>query len=323
MSRFHISQRQAADYRRGDVFLAGDASHIHSPVGGQGMNTGIQDACNLAWKLALVASGRGRPELLDSYQAERHPVGEKLLAATTGFTRVVLWRNPVAEAVRDRAASILTAFDAVQDRIRMAGSELGIHYRGSPIVREDHAASLGGMWEGWLHRGLRAGDRAPDGTALAGGRPGAGASVRAVRRGAPHAVTVRRRAAGRRRRPRGGGASGGIPVRRTDRLSHRRPGFGRRRPPESCWTPTGRCIGPTASKMRRCSWCGRTVTSATWPGPRMPRSCATTCGGFSFSLLIRFPIGFSASGRLADVWVRRRICSPKSGTTEPLPREAS
>ncbi len=166
MSRFHISQRQAADYRRGDVFLAGDASHIHSPVGGQGMNTGIQDACNLAWKLALVAAGRGRPELLDSYQAERHSVGEKLLAATTGFTRVVLWRNPVAEAVRDRAASILTSFDAVQDRIRMAGSELGVNYRGSPIIREDHAASLGGMWEGWLHGGPRAGDRAPDGAAL-------------------------------------------------------------------------------------------------------------------------------------------------------------
>ena len=166
MSRFHISQRQAADYRRGDVFLAGDASHIHSPVGGQGMNTGIQDACNLAWKLALVAAGRGRPELLDSYQAERHSVGEKLLAATTGFTRVVLWRNPVAEAVRDRAASILTSFDAVQDRIRMAGSELSVNYRGSPIIREDHAASFGGMWEGWLHGGPRAGDRAPDGAAL-------------------------------------------------------------------------------------------------------------------------------------------------------------
>ena len=166
MSRFHISQRQAADYRRGDVFLAGDASHIHSPVGGQGMNTGIQDACNLAWKLALVADGRGRPELLDSYQAERHPVGEKLLWATTGFTRVVLWRNPVAEAVRNCAASILTAFDAVLDRIRMAGSELGVRYRGSPIVWEDHAAGLGGMWEGWLHGGFRAGDRAPDGTAL-------------------------------------------------------------------------------------------------------------------------------------------------------------
>ena len=166
LSRFRISQRQAADYRRGNVFLAGDASHIHSPVGGQGMNTGIQDAANLAWKLALVASGRGRPELLDSYQAERHPVGESLLRATGGFSRVVLWRNPVAEAVRDRIASILTSFDAVQDRIRMAASELGIQYRRSPIVRDDAAAGLGGVLSGWLHAGPRAGDRAPDATVL-------------------------------------------------------------------------------------------------------------------------------------------------------------
>jgi 2-polyprenyl-6-methoxyphenol hydroxylase-like FAD-dependent oxidoreductase len=166
MSRFRINQRQAADYRRGHVFLAGDASHIHSPVGGQGMNTGIQDAANLGWKLALAASGRGRPELLDSYQAERHPVGETLLRATGGFSRVVLWRNPAAEAVRNRIASILTRFDVVQDRIRMAASELGIHYRRSPIVRDDAAAGLGGAFSGWMHRGPHAGDRAPDGTAL-------------------------------------------------------------------------------------------------------------------------------------------------------------
>ena len=135
------------------------------------MNTGIQDACNLAWKLALVATGRGRPELLDTYQSERHPIGEALLRTTTGFTQIVLWRNPAAEAVRDRVASILTCFDAVQDRIRMAGSELGIHYRGSPIVQDDAAHGLGGMLFGWLHAGPHAGDRAPDGTALRGTAP--------------------------------------------------------------------------------------------------------------------------------------------------------
>src|SRR5438270_2895154 len=166
LTRFHVHHRIVGELRRGNVFLAGDASHIHSPVGGQGMNTGIQDAANLGWKLALVASGRGRPELLDSYQAGRHPVGEALLRATGGFSRVVLWRNPVAEAVRNRVASILTSFDAVQDRIRMAASELGIHYRRSPIVRDDGAAGLGGVLSGWLHAGPHAGDRATDGAAL-------------------------------------------------------------------------------------------------------------------------------------------------------------
>ena len=175
MSRFRISQRQAADYRRGDVFLLGDAAHIHSPIGGQGMNTGIQDAANLGWKLALIAAGRGRPELLDSFQAERHPVGEALLRATGAFTRVVLLRNPVAEAVRDRIASLLTSFDAVQDRIRGAVAEVGVNYRSSPIVHEDKGRGLGGMLAGWLHAdaGPRAGDRAPDGPAVraAGGAP--------------------------------------------------------------------------------------------------------------------------------------------------------
>jgi hypothetical protein len=175
MSRFRISQRQAAEYRRGDVFLLGDAAHIHSPAGGQGMNTGIQDACNLAWKLALVASGRGRPELLDSYQAERHPLGEMLLSATGRFTQVMMWRNPVAEAVRDRVLSLLASFDAVQDRVRGALAELAVNYRSSPIVHEDKSRGLGGMLAGWLHAdaGPRAGDRSPDGPAVraAGGAP--------------------------------------------------------------------------------------------------------------------------------------------------------
>src|SRR5919108_1233361 len=75
MSRFHSDERQAPSYRVGRVFLAGDAAHVHSPAGGQGMNTGLQDAANLSWKLAQVVGGHASPELLDSYQAERHPVG--------------------------------------------------------------------------------------------------------------------------------------------------------------------------------------------------------------------------------------------------------
>src|SRR3954454_24338195 len=79
MSRFHSDERQVPSYRVGRVFLAGDAAHVHSPAGGQGMNTGLQDAANLSWKLAAAIQGWARPGLLDSYQRERHPVGRLVL----------------------------------------------------------------------------------------------------------------------------------------------------------------------------------------------------------------------------------------------------
>lgn len=81
MSRFHSDERQAPAYRVGRVFLAGDAAHVHTPAGGQGMNTGLQDAANLSWKLAQVINGHAAPGLLDTYQAERHPVGRPCCAA--------------------------------------------------------------------------------------------------------------------------------------------------------------------------------------------------------------------------------------------------
>ncbi len=82
LSHFHLHHRQIAQYRRGRVFLAGDAAHIHSPVGAQGMNTGIQDAWNLGWKLALVSRGSAFERLIESYDAERWPVGRALLRTT-------------------------------------------------------------------------------------------------------------------------------------------------------------------------------------------------------------------------------------------------
>ena len=82
LTRFRISQRQVSQYRFGRAFLVGDAAHIHSPLGGQGMNTGLQDAVNLAWKLAAVIHRQARADLLDTYQEERHPIGETLLRAT-------------------------------------------------------------------------------------------------------------------------------------------------------------------------------------------------------------------------------------------------
>lgn len=84
MSRFHSDERQAPAHRVGRVFLAGDAAHVHTPAGGQGMNTGLQDAANLSWKLAAVAGGHADPALLDTCQDERHPVGGRCCAAAAG-----------------------------------------------------------------------------------------------------------------------------------------------------------------------------------------------------------------------------------------------
>src|SRR5690606_7498609 len=102
LAAFRINERKVASYRGGRVFLAGDAAHIHSPAGGQGMNTGMQDAANLAWKLALVVRGEGRDgPLLDSYSAERSAVGDLVLRNAGAMTRVALLRNPIVQTIRN------------------------------------------------------------------------------------------------------------------------------------------------------------------------------------------------------------------------------
>ena len=95
MTPFRVNDLQAKHYRAGNVFLAGDASHIHSPVGGQGMNTGMQDAANLAWKLAAVARGAD-DSLLDSYEEERGEVGKALLKFTGRGLKMATARDPTA-----------------------------------------------------------------------------------------------------------------------------------------------------------------------------------------------------------------------------------
>jgi len=150
MSRFHISHRKVAEFRAGRGFLAGDAAHIHSPAGGQGMNTGIQDAFNLAWKLGLVVRGKSPDSLLDSYNEEREPVARMVLTLTDRLTRMGTMQNPLGRHVRDALLSILTGMHPVEDRIAETMAEIGIHYRRSSIVFGN-----GGQ-------ALRAGDRAPD-----------------------------------------------------------------------------------------------------------------------------------------------------------------
>ncbi len=112
LSGFRINERKVADYRRGRVFLAGDAAHIHSPAGGQGMNTGMQDAWNLAWKLALVQTGAALPSLLDSYSHERSRVGETVLKNAARLTWLGTMRNPLSRFMRNTLVGLLARFAA-------------------------------------------------------------------------------------------------------------------------------------------------------------------------------------------------------------------
>jgi 2-polyprenyl-6-methoxyphenol hydroxylase-like FAD-dependent oxidoreductase len=140
MSHFGIRQRKVAQYRTGRVFLAGDAAHCHSPAGGQGMNTGLQDAANLAWKLALVARRVGRSELLDSYHDEREPIATALLKATAQQTRINAMSSPIAQEIRNQVIGFLSRFEVIQHRISHSMGQLDLHYRDSPIVHEDRSS---------------------------------------------------------------------------------------------------------------------------------------------------------------------------------------
>jgi 4,5-epoxidase len=133
-STFRIHRRQAVAYRRGNVLLAGDAAHIHSPLGGQGMNTGLGDADNLAWKLALVVRGSAGEELLDTYEAERRPIGARVLAATTPATRLAMGPGVVTRTIRDRVLWPLLGLPVVQRRLVRFTSQLDVKYSGPLAV---------------------------------------------------------------------------------------------------------------------------------------------------------------------------------------------
>ncbi|WP_255951749.1 FAD-dependent monooxygenase [Streptomyces odontomachi] len=126
VSRFHSDERQAPEYRVGRVFLAGDAAHVHTPAGGQGMNTGLQDAANLSWKLAAVLGGRASERLLDSYQAERHPVGRAVLRSSGGLVRLAMAKRPWTLAARAALAAFLNAVPPA--RAKAIGQVTGIGY---------------------------------------------------------------------------------------------------------------------------------------------------------------------------------------------------
>ena len=136
-STYRIHHRSASRFRKGRCFLLGDAAHIHSPVGAQGMNTGLQDAYNLGWKLAAVTQGRADAALLDSYEAERVPVAQRLLATTDRAFRVVVSDSWGAGLLRTKVLARIAAFVLRQPRAQRLAfrtvSQTGIHYRGSAL----------------------------------------------------------------------------------------------------------------------------------------------------------------------------------------------
>ncbi|ACK70929.1 monooxygenase FAD-binding [Gloeothece citriformis PCC 7424] len=159
ISKFHISRRKVKQYRTGRVFLAGDAAHIHSPAGGQGMNTGIQDAHNLAWKLAFGVMGLSPLSLLDSYEIEREPIAAQVLQFTDIITRVATVGNPLAQSLRNVMMSVGMKLKPIAIRGANTLAEVNISYRHSPIVADYYHRFLAN-----LHPNrVQGGDRAPDG----------------------------------------------------------------------------------------------------------------------------------------------------------------
>ena len=153
-STYHVHHRVADHFRGGRAFLLGDAAHIHSPVGGQGMNTGIGDAANLAWKLAAVVRGRAKPSLLDSYEPERIAFARKLVETTDRAFTAVTSSSSLARIIRLRIAPILAAlmlsFRAARRRLFRTISQIAVNYRGSSLSQGRAGSVRGGDRLPWV-----------------------------------------------------------------------------------------------------------------------------------------------------------------------------
>lgn len=158
MSRFHSDERQATHYRRGRVFLAGDAAHVHSPAGGMGMNTGLQDAANLGWKLAAVVNGWAGEELLDTYEAERKPVGATVLRTSGALIRAAMLRGAVTRRIRDTVVGLALGTRAIGERAALRISGIGVRYPapdGQPDLVGRRAPDFRDASGTGLHQALR------------------------------------------------------------------------------------------------------------------------------------------------------------------------
>ncbi len=152
LSHFAINERKVSDYRAGRVFLAGDAAHVHSPAGGQGMNTGMQDAFNLAWKLSLIYHGLATPEpLLESYSTERSEIARQVLRDSGRLTSVATLRGSFLQTLRNHATSLALRLASVQRAIMNTMAEVSIGYSNGPLNRAEKSH----------HSGPATGERAP------------------------------------------------------------------------------------------------------------------------------------------------------------------
>jgi len=152
LSRFRINERKVHDYTKGRCFLVGDAAHIHSPAGGQGMNTGMQDAFNLSWKLAMAVKGKAGPKLLATYSQERSAIGDQVLRNASVLTHVATVGNPFLQKLRNVAVGALGELSIVQQRLVDQLAELDLSY---------HHSDLGAPHNSVAHR-LPKGNRVPD-----------------------------------------------------------------------------------------------------------------------------------------------------------------
>jgi len=162
LAYFKLHHRMVDRYSEGRAFLCGDSAHIHSPLGGQGMNTGIHDAYNLAWKLALVLKGKSPEGLLDSYNTERHRIGKEVVNLTDTATKMATIHNPVLSVIRNKMIGALSKINPVQHKIVSILAQLDFHYKDSPIIDERWFESK--EVEGYVPHGhdLKAGERFKD-----------------------------------------------------------------------------------------------------------------------------------------------------------------
>ncbi|MFI7118487.1 FAD-dependent monooxygenase [Amycolatopsis sp. NPDC049868] len=161
-SAFVAREGLADRFRAGRILLAGDAAHSHSPIGGQGMNTGMQDAYNLGWKLALVASEHAGVSLLDSYGAERRPVAKAVVDATSAATRVATGSTLLARRGRRHALGLLSRLNTVQQRFSNAIGEHLVNYRDSALVSERWSYGRPKAWTNGTATGPQAGEVVAD-----------------------------------------------------------------------------------------------------------------------------------------------------------------
>ena len=150
-SWFRINSRMVNEMQKGMIFLGGDSAHIHSPAGGQGMNTGMQDMINLCWKLALVIKGDAKPELLKTYTPERVSVIKTVLTKTEGLTHAIGSTSPIFRSVFNHIAPWIVTTDFIQKNSTERMCQLSLEYRDSPFSTSSAKAGS-----------LKAGDRVPD-----------------------------------------------------------------------------------------------------------------------------------------------------------------